>query len=71
MEVEMTEKKNSYEKRLDYNNQYNRNNYRSFSARFDVRTEADIIAWLSAQDSVKAYLKELILQDMHKNRGDK
>lgn len=49
----MTEKKNSYEKRLEYNNQYNRNNYRSFSARFDVRTEADIIAWLSAQESLK------------------
>lgn len=67
----MTEKKNSYEKRLEYNNQYNRSNYRSFSARFDVRTEADIIAWLSAQESLKAYLKELILQDMHKKKGNK
>lgn len=52
--------------RMDYNNEYNRNNYRSFSVRFNKKSEREIIHWLESQNSVKEYLTDLILQDMRK-----
>lgn len=48
--------KSNYEKRLEYNNTYNRNNYRSFSMRLHNENEADLIEWIESQDSVKEYL---------------
>ena len=43
--LEMKSKSN-YEKRLEYNNTYNRNNYRSFSMRLHNENEADLIEWI-------------------------
>ena len=65
----MSEKKTSYEKRLEYNNTYNREHYRSFSMRYDIEKEKDIILWLKKQPSVKAYITELIVNDM-KAKGE-
>ncbi|MBR2668807.1 MAG: hypothetical protein IKE36_03315 [Solobacterium sp.] len=65
----MSEEKTSYEKRLEYNNTYNREHYRSFSMRYDVEKEKDIITWLKKQPSVKAYITELIVNDM-KAKGE-
>ena len=53
--------KSNYEKRLEYNNTYNRNNYRSFSMRLHNENEADLIEWIESQDSVKEYLLSLNL----------
>lgn len=64
----MSENNSSYEKKLQYNNAYNRSNYRSFSIRFDQRSEKEIIDWLNAQNGPKAYIKQLILQDMQKKK---
>ena len=64
-----SEKKTSYEKRLEYNNTYNREHYRSFSVRYDIEKEKRIITWLKKQPSVKTYLTELILNDM-KAKGE-
>jgi hypothetical protein len=61
-------KKTQYKKKLAYNNQYNRNNYRSFSVRFNINGEADIIEWLEKKKSVKAYLTSLIQNDMKQSR---
>lgn len=61
-------KKTQYKKKLAYNNQYNRNNYRSFSVRFNINGEADIIEWLEKKKSVKAYLTSLIQNDMRQSR---
>lgn len=65
----MAEEKTSYEKRLEYNNTYNREHYRSFSMRYDIEKEKDIITWLKKQPSVKAYITELIINDM-KAKGE-
>ena len=60
--------KTQYKHKLQYNNIYNRNNYRSFSVRFNNNSEKNIIEWLENQDSVKSYLTRLISEDMAKNQ---
>ena len=56
-----------YKKKLDYNNNYNRLNYRSFSIRYNVSSEKRIISWLEKKPSLKVYLTELIAEDMEKH----
>lgn len=64
----MPRKKNTYQRKLDYNNNYNRENYRSFSIRYSRSNEKDIIDWLEGKEGVKSYITELIRKDMKKNR---
>lgn len=64
----MATKKTSYDNKLEYNNTYNRNNYRSFSMRLNNEKEKDIIQWLESQDSLKDYLLTLIEKDMEKSK---
>ena len=67
----MSEKKSSYEKKLEYNNAYNREKYRSFSIRFNIQNEDEIIKWLENQPGIKHYLTDLIISDMKKNKEEK
>jgi hypothetical protein len=60
-----------YQRKLDYNNAYNRENYRSFSVRYNNKKEKKIISWLEKQDSIKDYITALILADMEKNKTAK
>ena len=63
----MAKKKlSSYEKKLQYNNSYNREVYRSFSVRLDKKKEKRLISWLEKQPSLKHYLVELVEADMAK-----
>lgn len=55
-----------YKKKLNYNNEYNRMNYRSFSIRYNVNSEKDLICWLESVPSLKVYLTGLIRKDMEK-----
>lgn len=64
-------KKTQYQQKLQYNNNYNRNNYRSFSVRFSITNEADIIDWLEKKPGVKSYVCDLITADMKKSKGAK
>jgi hypothetical protein len=64
----MADKKDDYEKRLEYNNTYNRNNYRSFSMRLNNTKEEELIKWLESKDSVKEYLLSLVIKDMEKSQ---
>ena len=64
----MADKKNDYEKRLEYNNTYNRNNYRSFSMRLNNTKEEELIKWLESKNSVKEYLLSLVIKDMEKSQ---
>lgn len=57
-----------YKKKLDYNNTYNKNTYRSFSVRFNKKTEADIIEWLESKEGVKNYIISLIESDIKKEK---
>ncbi len=63
-------KKSQYKRKLEYNNTYNRNNYRSFSVRFNNKSETDIIEWLEKKEFVKAYLTGLIRADMEASKND-
>lgn len=63
-------KKSQYKRILEYNNTYNRNNYRSFSVRFNNKSETDIIEWLEKKEFVKAYLTGLIRADMEASKND-
>ena len=64
----MAKKMTAYQKKLDYNNTYNRENYRSFSIRYNKANEKKIISWLEKQGSVKQYVTDLILADMDKKK---
>ncbi len=64
----MVDKKDDYEKRLEYNNTYNRNNYRSFSMRLNNTKEEELIKWLESKNSVKEYLLSLVIKDMEKSQ---
>ena len=64
----MAKKKTAYMKKLEYNNAYNRENYRSFSVRYSKENEADLIQWLESQPGVKQYISELIRNDMKKKK---
>ena len=64
----MAKKLTPYLKKLEYNNAYNRENYRSFSIRYGKNSEKKIISWLEKQDSIKGYLTDLILADMEKSK---
>lgn len=66
----MTRTKSSYAKKLDYNNAYNREKYRSFSMRFNLESEKDIIEWLQSKNGVKPYLEGLIRKDMAAHKED-
>ncbi|MDO5108963.1 MAG: hypothetical protein Q4D59_03420 [Erysipelotrichaceae bacterium] len=63
--------KNQYKNKLEYNNTYNRNNYRSFSVRFNNKTETNLIEWLEGQESIKGYLTALIEADIKKQEKKK
>ena len=67
----MAKKMTAYQKKLEYNNAYNRENYRSFSIRYGKENEKKIIAWLEKQDSVKGYIIGLIEADMEKSKAEK
>ncbi len=67
----MPRKKSAYEKKLEYNNAYNRENYRSFSIRYDKESEKKIIKWLEKQNGVKAYVTSLIAEDMKKQADER
>ncbi len=59
--------KEAYKKKLAYNNEYNRQNYRSFSVRFNRDEETRIIQWLEQKDNIKKYIKDLISKDIEDN----
>lgn len=59
-------KKAQYQHKLQYNNNYNRTNYHSFSIRFNINNEADVIEWLESKESLKSYINSLITADMKK-----
>ena len=65
------QKLTEYQKKLLYNNMYNREHYRSFSIRYDIESEKQIIKWLEKQPSLKGYVTELILNDMKKSKKKK
>lgn len=67
----MAKKMTAYQKKLEYNNAYNRENYRSFSIRYGKENEKKIISWLEKQESVKGYITDLIVADMEKSKGAK
>ena len=67
----MSTSNDQYKNKLEYNNNYNRQNYRSFSVRFNNKSETKIIEWLESQPSIKGYLTSLIETDIKKQEKKK
>ncbi|MBQ9327000.1 MAG: hypothetical protein IJ225_00495 [Solobacterium sp.] len=67
----MPKKVNAYQRKLEYNNAYNRENYRSFSIRYGRDSEKKIIAWLEKQESIKGYITSLIEADMERVKAER
>ncbi len=65
----MAKKINAYQKKLEYNNTYNRENYRSFSIRYSKNNEKKLISWLEKQESIKSYITDLVLADMEAQKA--
>lgn len=57
-------KLSSYEKKVNYNNEYNREHYKAITIRFDYVKDLDIIEFLENMDSNKAYIATLIRKDI-------
>ena len=53
----------AYIKKIEFNKAYNKANYKAYSVRFNVNSEADMIAWLDAVPDKKAYFTRLIILD--------
>lgn len=67
----MTDKEKERQKeKIQYNNEYNRQNYKLFSVRFNTTSEKKIISWLQSKQSLKEYITDLIIQDMNKHTSD-
>ena len=54
---------NAYIKKIEFNKAYNKLNYKAYSVRFNVNSEADLIKWLDAVPDKKAYFTRLIILD--------
>lgn len=50
-------------KKEEYNNKYNKENYKGISFRLSTKNEADLIDWMSDKDT-KSYIVSLIRKDM-------
>ena len=48
----------------DYTRQYNKDNYKCISFRFNKTDDAEMVAWLDNQESVTGYIRKLIRADM-------
>ena len=55
-----------YLEKLRYNREYNKENVKTITIRFNYNTEGDIIAFLNNFDSYTKYIKELIREDMER-----
>lgn len=49
--------------KMDYNNDYNKRNYKSYTLRFNRQTESEIIEYLAEKDTTP-YIRSLIRADM-------
>lgn len=50
--------------RSDYNNQFNKENYKQLNIRFSLSKETELIEWLNNFDSPKEYIVTLIKRDI-------
>lgn len=62
-------RESQYQRKIAYNNNYIKKYYRSFSLRFNIKTESDIIHWLEKKKKIKSYITGLIREDMKKNNN--
>lgn len=68
------------EKKMAYNNAYNKTNYTGVSFRLNNTSDAEVLAMLKAQANLKAYICKLVMADIRQkerkkgrvmNRGDR
>lgn len=49
--------------------EYNKRTYKQFKFNANMETEGDLIAYIESLDNKNAYIKNLIRQDMKKQKG--
>lgn len=52
---------------VKYQSDYIRDHLRQIMVKISKEKEADLIEWLESKESMQAYIKDLIRQDMEKN----
>lgn len=55
-----------YKKYRQYQDSYNKKNYRRFGIKLRKDSDKELIEWLESKDNVTHYLKQLIIADTHK-----
>lgn len=56
----------SYKKQKKYKNDFTKSTYKSISLMLNKTSESDIIKWLDGKENKRAYLIDLIRNDMNK-----
>ena len=56
------------ENRKEYYKQYNENNSKFYSLKFNIEKDLDIIEQLEKQSSKLAYIKQLIREDINRKK---
>ena len=57
--------------KMDQTNEYNREHYRMFGVRYHRTREKKIIDYIEKQGSFKAYVTQLIIEDMERKKLEK
>ena len=61
-------KGDSLKKYREYQKEFNKKNYIGFSIRLEKQKDKDVIEYLQSRDSITKYIRQLILDDMKKNK---
>ena len=61
--------KESFESYRKYQNQYNKEHYRQIVIRLNNETDKELIDWLSSQENLAGYIKQIAREDMEKKKS--
>ena len=54
----------------EYQAQYQKENLRQIRLKINRKTEPELLAWVEKQGNIQGYIKQLIMDDMKKGRGN-
>lgn len=56
------------EKKQAYDQQYEKTNLRQIKLNINRKTEPELLEWIEKQENIQGYIKNLIREDMEKDR---
>ena len=60
--------KQAYANKCEYQQEYEKTNYRRITFKFNVANDLEVIERLEAQDNATDYVRKLILKDIKENK---